>query len=338
MCNWPSAAALLLALVAAKAWAQYPGIGRDATPKEVAAWDIDVRPDFKGLPNGSGSVAKGMEVWESKCASCHGVFGESNEVFMPIVGGTTKDDMRSGRVARLTDSGYPQRTTLMKLSTVSTLWDYINRAMPWTQPKSLSTEEVYAVTAYVLNLGGIVPDSFVLSDKNMPDVQNLLLNRNGKTTNHALWPGRPMGSGARPDVKAAACMKDCATEPKVASLLPDFARNAHGNLAEQNRLIGAQRGMATGPSSVAATTSSAFTLAQQHSCTACHGADTQLLGPSFKDIAVKQGSRVDARAYLAGKIMAGGQGVWGTVAMPAQAIAEADANAIAQWLALGANR
>ena len=57
---------------------KYEGIGRTATPAEIAAWDIDVRPDFKGLPKGSGSVAKGQEIWEAKCASCHGTFGESN--------------------------------------------------------------------------------------------------------------------------------------------------------------------------------------------------------------------------------------------------------------------
>jgi len=76
-------------------------IGRDATPAEVKAWDIDVRPDFKGLPKGSGSVAKGEELWESKCASCHGGFGESNEVFTPLIGGTTKDDIKTGRVKGL---------------------------------------------------------------------------------------------------------------------------------------------------------------------------------------------------------------------------------------------
>jgi mono/diheme cytochrome c family protein len=73
----------------------FPGIGRAATPKEVAAWDIDVRPDFKGLPEGSGTVASGMEMWEAKCASCHGVFGESNEVFSPLIGGTTAEDIAS---------------------------------------------------------------------------------------------------------------------------------------------------------------------------------------------------------------------------------------------------
>src|SRR5512134_1556210 len=108
-----NALALAVLLCASGAWAQgkaaFPGIGRDATPKEVAAWDIDVRPDFKGLPPGSGSVAKGQDVWESKCASCHGTFGESNEVFTPLVGGTTAEDIRTGRVKALTRG--EQRTT-----------------------------------------------------------------------------------------------------------------------------------------------------------------------------------------------------------------------------------
>ena len=148
-------AALLSGLAAQAQQGPFPGVGRPATPKELAAWDIDVRPDFKGLPKGAGSVAKGQDVWEGKCASCHGVFGESNEVYSPIVGGTTKDDIKTGHVAHLNDRGFPGRTTLMKVSTVSTLWDYIRRAMPWNAPKSLSTEEVYGVTAYILNIGGI---------------------------------------------------------------------------------------------------------------------------------------------------------------------------------------
>jgi cytochrome c len=349
-------AALACSFAATAAWAQssaFPGIGRAATPKEVAAWDIDVRPDFKGLPAGSGSVAKGMEVWEGKCASCHGIFGESNEVFSPIVGGTTKDDMKTGRVARLTDTGYPQRTTLMKLSTVSTLWDYINRAMPWNQPKSLTVEEVYGVTAYILNMGGIVADDFVLSDRNIAQVQATLPNRNGKTTDHAMWPGASMGSRSRtPDVKMTACMTNCAPEPRLASFLPDFARNAHGNLAEQNRLVGAQvgadttrpPGSAARPAFVAAaapaagTATGALALAQKHNCMVCHGADSRIVGPGFREVAGKHAGRADAADYLLGKIKAGGVGVWGNIPMPAQTIPEADAKAIAQWLADGARR
>jgi len=350
--------AVLLALCSQVAMAQttYPGVGRAATPKEVAAWDIDVRPDFKGLPKGSGSVAKGQEVWEGKCASCHGIFGESNEVFSPLVGGTTQDDIKTGRVARLNDSSFPGRTTLMKVATVSTLWDYINRAMPWNQPKSLSTEEVYAVTAYLLNMGNVVPDNFTLSDGNIADVQKLLPNRNGMTTDHGLWPGQRIGTGGKPDVKAVACMKDCVPEPKVASFLPDFARNNHGNLAEQQRAVGPQRGADTSRPSAAnaavpaiaaplvsraaadSPAAAALALAQKHTCTMCHGADTKIMGPGFKEIAARYAGRNDAEAYLSAKIRSGGQGIWGVIPMPVQSLPDADAKAIAQWLASGAKK
>ena len=351
----PLALAASLVVMAGVAQAQsaaYPEIGRAATAKEIAAWDIDVRPDFKGLPKGAGSVATGMQVWEAKCASCHGVFGESNEVFAPIVGGTTADDVKSGRVARLTDSGFPGRTTLMKLSSLSTLWDYINRAMPWNAPKTLSTEEVYSVTAYVLNLGGVVPDDFTLSDRNMAEVQERLPNRNGTTAGHALWPG-PAFAKVRPDVLASACMTRCASETKVASILPEFARNAHGNLAEQNRSVGAQRGADTGtpqgaaaqirpaapapaPGAADAVPATVAGLARQHTCTACHGVENKLVGPSFREISSKYAGRSDAATYLAGKVKSGGAGVWGAIAMPPQALDDADAKAIAQWLADGA--
>ncbi len=352
---------------AAQSGIQYPGIGRMATPKEVAAWDIDVRPDFKGLPAGSGSVAKGQEVWESKCASCHGVFGESNEVFSPLIGGTTAQDVKTGRVAKLTDPT-TARTSIMKVATVSTLWDYINRAMPWTQPKSLTTEEVYSVTVFMLNLGGVVPDNFTLSDKNIAEVQARMPNRNGMTTQHALWPGNEFKGTKVPDVKNIACMKDCLTEPKVASFLPDYARNAHGNLAEQNRRVGPQRGADTtrpegklpmsgsvdslpvltaqAPAAVETKSAAAATvggadskaaqaLAQKNSCTACHAANSKVVGPSWADIAKKHTGKAD---YLAGKIKSGSSGVWGPIPMPAQSLGEADAKAIATWLAAGAGK
>lgn len=348
----------------------YPGVGRAATPKEIAAWDIDVRPDFKGLPAGSGSVAKGQDVWEGKCAHCHGIFGESGEVFSPLVGGVTPEDIKKGRVANLINPAYPGRTTLMKVPTVSTLWDYINRAMPWTAPKSLTTEEVYAVTAFLLNLGGIVPDNFTLSDKNIREVQDRMPNRNGMTTKHNMWPGNEFDGTKKPDTSNVACMKDCAPEPKVASFLPDFARNAHGNLAEQNRPVGAQHGVdttrpevkpgvaapapvappvvpaapaqtvaqakpAAAPKADAAGVDSkaALALTQKNNCTACHAVDKKILGPSFMDIAKKHAGKAD---YLTGKIRSGGAGVWGPIPMPAQSLSEAEARTIGAWLAAGA--
>jgi cytochrome c551/c552 len=352
-----SAAALLVGglLCSGLAGAQstsFPGIGRAATPKEVQAWDIDVRPDFKGLPPGSGTVARGQDVWEAKCASCHGVFGESNEVFTPLVGGTTKDDVKTGRVARLTEPGFPSRTTLMKVSTLSTLWDYIHRAMPWNAPKSLTPDEVYAVTAFLLNLGGVVPDGYTLSERNMAQTQALLPNRNGMRTDHGLWPGRGIGNGGKPDVKAAACMKNCVTEPTVASFVPDFARNAHGNLAEQNRLVGAQHGAdttrapgavaaAVAPAAAAAADSGAAAaqaLARKHNCLSCHGIDNKVVGPALTDVARKYAGRADVLGYLIQKIQGGGSGVWGSIPMPAQTLPAEDTQAIAQWLAEGAKK
>ena len=354
-------AILTLALVATAGVAmaqssQYPGIGRVATDKEVKAWDIDVRPDFKGLPPGSGSVAKGQDVWEAKCAHCHGIFGESNEVFSPLVGGTTAEDIKTGRVANLSRTDYPGRTTLMKVATVSTLWDYINRAMPWTNPKTLTTEEVYAVTAFLLNLGNIVPDNFVLSDKNIAEVQARMPNRNGMTTQHAMWPGKEFGGHPKPDTANTICMSNCAPEPKLASLLPDFARNAHGNLAEQNRTVGPQRGAdtskpegkagapvsaapAAAPAVAAAPAGgdnkAAIALLNKHSCTACHGVDKKIVGPGFNEIAKKHAGKVD---YLAEKIKKGGVGVWGPIPMPPQSLPDADAQRIAEWISKGASK
>ncbi len=334
-----------LASIASAQPANFAGVGRTATPAEIAAWDIDVRPDFKGLPAGSGSVLAGQDVWEAKCASCHGIFGDANEVFFPLVGGTTAEDVKTGRVARLTDRAYPSRTTLMKVSTVSTLWDYINRAMPWAQPKSLKVEEVYAVTAYLLNLGGVVPEDFVLSDRNIAEVQARLPNRNGMTTQHALWPGKEFGGAAKPDVQGSSCMKNCAPEPKLASFLPEHARDAHGNLAQQNRLVGAQRGVETtdekpgaAPAAAPAKAESPRALLGRHSCTACHAVDGPLVGPSFRAVAQKYASRSDAAGYLAGRMRAGSSGVWGPIPMPPQQLPDADIDAIAQWIAAGAGQ
>ena len=178
-------------------------------------------------------------------------------------------------------------------------------------------------------------------------------------TQHALWPGAELGGTKRPDVQGSNCMRDCATETSVASHLPDHARNAHGNLAEQNRLVGAQRGADTGrpasaPTSTQAQTSTpapapaparsaapaapaaAAALAQQLGCMACHAIDKRVVGPAFKDVAKKYDGRADAVGYLSARTKSGGSGVWGSIPMPPQSISEADAKTIARWLAAGA--
>ena len=305
----------------------FPGVGRSATPAEITAWDIDVRPDFKGLPAGSGSVAKGQKVWEEKCASCHGTFGESNEVFTPLIGGTTAEDMRIGRVKSLV-TGDVARTTLMKLATLSTLWDYVNRAMPWNAPKSLSTEEVYAVVAYMLNLGDIVPGEFVLSDRNIAEVQQKLPNRHGMTRDHGLWDVKGKG-----DVANAACMKNCATEVRLASSLPEHAKGSHGDLAEQIRPSPRPSAFNPAPEGPRGEGEKLVELAKRKACLACHGVDKRIMGPSFKEVAARYKGQDAAAARLLDKVRRGGSGAWGPLSMPPNPdLAEADAAALVQWV------
>lgn len=350
-----------------------PGIGRTATPKEIAAWDIDVRPDFKGIPKGSGSVAQGNKVWDEKCASCHGTFGESLEVFGPIVGGTTKDDIKTGHVLAMRTGSEPKRSTLMKVSTLSTIWDYINRAMPWTAPKTLTTDEVYAVVAYILNMGEILPDDFVLSDKNIAEVQKLMPNRNGMTTKHGMWNVKGKG-----DVKNVACMKNCEKKIEITSVLPDYACDAHGNIAEQNRPFGEVRGADTvlacnphpslqeqnrlinephggssgksapaAPAAVVASASPAaaekpvvstpLDMLKKNKCTACHGVSNKIVGPGFNQIAAKYKGDAGAEARLIGIVKNGGGGVWGG-SMPAHGnLKDEDVKTMVHWILTSAN-
>jgi len=327
--------------------AKFPGIGRAATPAEVAAWDIDVRPDFKGLPKGSGSVEQGQIIWEAKCASCHGTFGESNEIFTPIAGGTTKDDITTGHVASLKDMKQPQRTTLMKVPTVSTLWDYIYRAMPWNAPRSLTPDDTYALVAFILSLGEIVPDDFVLSNTNIAEVK--MPNRNGMTTKHGFW-----NVTGKPDVNGNACMHNCVPFIQIGSTLPDFARNAHNNIAEQNRMYGPYRGADTtkpplkelpGTSGAglahAADTHSANTkgpaaLFKKENCSACHAENTKLVGPSMADIAKKYEGQNGALDKLMAKVKAGGAGVWGSIPMPPQSqLSDEDRKTLVSWMLSG---
>lgn len=326
-------AAALLASTQLAAQGRYAGIGRAATAAEIAAWDTDVRGDFKGLPPGSGSVAAGETVWEAQCASCHGSFGESNAMFPPITGGIKPADIERGRVEGLAKSG-DQRTTVMKLARVSALWDYINRAMPFNAPKSLKVDEVYALTAYILKEGGIIPDNFVLSDRNIAEVQKRLPNRNGLTRDHGLW-----ATGGRPDVRASACMSDCGAEPRIVSQLPDHARGSHGDLAAQHRLIGPVRGVALATAAKPAAPAKApaqdpaQVLADKSGCLACHNAKQRVIGPAFAEIAARYRGDGSAESRLMAKVKGGGQGAWGNVAMPPNGqLQEQDVRTLVRWI------
>jgi cytochrome c len=309
------ASTLVLANIACAQQPRY-GIGKPATPLEIAGWDIDVRPDGQGLPKGRGSVQEGQAVYDAKCASCHGTFGESND-YIQIAGGvgTLKSDQ-------------PVRTVGSKLNYATTLWDYINRAMPFTAPKTLTPDEVYALTAYVLNLNDILPADAVLDQESLPRVR--MPNRDGFTTAHGF-----MRKDGKPDVRNPACMRDCAQQAEVRSQLPEHARDSHGDVAVQSRavaMVSDQKGRADLPASAASQ------LATKNGCTACHAVEQPLVGPGFRQIATRYKGQAQAEQVLVAKLKAGGSGNWGQVAMPAQThVPESDLRRLVQWVLAGAN-
>ncbi|MFL6828239.1 MAG: c-type cytochrome, partial [Bradyrhizobium sp.] len=125
----------------------YFGYGQIATPEQIAGWDIDARgDDGAGLPPGKGTVERGSVVFAEQCAGCHGTFGEGEGRFPKLVGGA--GTLRNDRPELTVGSYWPFAPTL---------WDYINRAMPMGTPHTLSADDVYALTAYILNLNELVP-------------------------------------------------------------------------------------------------------------------------------------------------------------------------------------
>lgn len=295
------------------------GFGTPATPAQIAGWDIDVRPDGRGLPPGRGTVAQGQALYDAQCASCHGTFGESND-YMAIAGGV-------GTLA----SDQPIRTTGSKLNYATTLWDYINRAMPFGNPKSLAPDEVYALTAYVLHLNDMLPAAAALDRESIVALK--LPNRDGFTQDHGL-----SAVGGTPDTNNVACMRDCVREVRLSSELPEHAQGTHGNLAEQTRTIGPGNGRKP-PGAATAKVAAADPrgdLARASGCTACHGATQKIVGPAFREIAARYAKDAGAVDRLAERVRAGGSGVWGQVPMPPQPqLKDGEAKSLVQWILAG---
>ena len=141
------------------------GVGRSATPEEIRDLGAAIAPDGTGLPEGSGTVAAGREVFAAQCARCHGPSGEGG-VGAVLVGG--QGTLRTPKPLKTVGSFWPYATSV---------WDYVNRAMPFDKPGLLRPAEVYAVVAYVLNLNGIVGDDQVIDAKSLPKVR--MPNRDG---------------------------------------------------------------------------------------------------------------------------------------------------------------
>jgi len=153
-------AALLLASAANAAAPAPPKLGRPASAEDVAKVDISIEPNGKGLPAGSGSVAQGAAIFAQKCAVCHGANAEGTPSGDRLVGGL--GSLATPNPVKTVNSYWPYATTV---------FDYIRRAMPITNPQSLENEEVYALTAYILSFDNVVAKDAVLDAASLPKVQ-----------------------------------------------------------------------------------------------------------------------------------------------------------------------
>ena len=194
MLKWVKSLALV-AFIAGPVAAEPLGLGRVATPEEIAAWDIDIRPDGQGLPEGQGNAIDGEEVFNEQCASCHGVFGEGEDRWPQLVGGF--DTLTEDRPVKTVGSYWPY---------ASTIFDYVHRAMPFGNAQSLTDDEVYAITAYILYMNDVIEDDeFILSKSSFTEIE--MPNVDG------------FSEDARPDTATLAdgdpCMSDCIAPVKV---------------------------------------------------------------------------------------------------------------------------
>jgi S-disulfanyl-L-cysteine oxidoreductase SoxD len=182
VCTAGLAALLLTCLARAETPGPY-GIGRVATPAEIAGWNIDIGRDGSGLPPGSGTVSHGREVFAQQCVACHGDKGQ----------GGVGDRLVGGQGTLATTN--PVRTVGSYWPYAPTLFDYIRRAMPQNAPQSLSNDDVYAVSAYILNLNDLLPADATLDAKSLAGI---------RMPNRDHFTGDP-----RPDVKNPACTSGC---------------------------------------------------------------------------------------------------------------------------------
>jgi cytochrome c len=164
--------------------APLPGIGRAATSAEIAGWDIAVRGDGHNLPPGRGTAKDGEELYLQHCAACHGDFGEGIDRWPALMGG--RGSLRSDQ---------PRRTVGSFWQHAPAVFDYVRRAMPYTAPQSLTNDEYYAITAYILHLNELVGEDDVMDRESLPRVQ--MPNRDGFVLE------------ARPDTPNTACMSNC---------------------------------------------------------------------------------------------------------------------------------
>lgn len=212
---------IALTITSAPVLAETLGLGREALPEEIAAWDIAVLPDGTGLPVGSGDVFTGDEVFADKCASCHGDFAEGIDNWPVLAGG--QGSLRDRRPVKTVGSYWPY---------ASTVWDYIHRSMPFGAAQTVTADETYAITAFLLYSNGIVEDDFELSNENFSDI--VMPNADGfypddrPETEYPIFSTEPCMDNCREPVKVTKRAVDLNVTPedpdgKPAGTIPPFS-------------------------------------------------------------------------------------------------------------------
>lgn len=187
---WPAPRVALPAPIA--------GIGRPASPEQIVGWDIDARGDGAGLPRGRGTARDGEDLYVTHCAACHGDFGEGVDRWPALIGGRGS-----------LNSGEPKRTVGSAWQHAPAVFDYIRRAMPYAAPQSLTVDEYYAITAYVLYLNELIEGEAVMDQDSLAQVR--MPNRDGFVLE------------ARPDTADEACMAGC-RQGRVVGVIGDSRR------------------------------------------------------------------------------------------------------------------
>lgn len=295
-------AALALSFVVAgplsAAERKYDGVGRAPTPDEIKSWDIDVRPDGQGAPVGHGTAGEGERVYLVKCASCHGEFGEGGGRYPVLIGGHgSLKDMR------------PEKTIGSYWPYASTVFDYIKRAMPFGDAQSLTDDETYALTAYLLFMNDVIDEDFAVSQDNIGKIEM------PNEANFFMDP-RP---DAQPD-GGKACMKDCKTEIKVvgrATVLDVTPETGGGDMGEGGPAPANQSATEAEPKAAEVAAAPAGDADAGRSvfnkCKACHVIDSpkNRVGPSLHGVFGRTAAGFDGFKYSKDFQKAGEKGlVW----------------------------
>ncbi|MBK1634451.1 c-type cytochrome [Rhodovulum adriaticum] len=290
--------ALASTLAAAPAFAEKFGLGRPALPEEVAAWDLDVAPDGTGLPAGSGSVEDGEMLFSENCAVCHGEFAEGVDNWPKLAGG--EDTLADEDPLKTVGSYWPY---------LSTVWDYVHRSMPFGGAQSLSTDEVYAITAYILYSNYLVDDDFVLTNENfldveMPNADGFIVDDREASEAH-FWNAEP-------------CMENCKETVEItmrAAVLDVTPEEVSEEVVkEQEEIKAAAEAQATAPIAMPDPKLVAAGERVFRQCKSCHqvgeGAQHRV-GPALNGVVGRKVGQADGFRYSPGVVKAAEEGmIW----------------------------